>query len=84
MKKFMAWLFVVVLVVFVIDWGVIGMQLLDNNYDNITIGAYIALVCWVILMVCALYRLFNSKCPHCGKLRMSRGEYCSYCGKKIG
>lgn len=82
MKKFMSWLFAVSLAVFVIDWGVVGVKLLNGDYD-ITVGAYIGLACCIIMLVCALYRCLSNKCPHCGKVRVTGGDYCSYCGKKI-
>ena len=55
----------------------------ENNFLDILVEAYIGRVCFVVLMVCSLYRIFSNKCPYCGKLRVSNGEYCSYCGKKI-
>lgn len=82
MKKIMSWLFAISLIVFVIDWGLIGLKLLDGDYD-ITVGAYIGIACIIVIFVCALYKMLTNKCPHCGKVRMSNGEYCSYCGKKI-
>jgi len=82
MKKVMSWLFAISLTVFIIDWGIVGVKLLSGDYD-ITAGAYIALVCSIIMIVCGLYRSFSSKCPHCGKIRATGGDYCSYCGRKI-
>jgi hypothetical protein len=82
MRKAMMWLFVITLIVFVIDWGVVGVKLLDGDYD-ITTGAYIGYVCWIVMIVCCLYRIFSRKCPHCGKLRTTGGSYCPYCGRKI-
>lgn len=82
MKKIMLWLFTISFIVFIIDWGVVGLKLLNGDYD-ILVGAYIGAACLVVIFVCAIYKAFSDKCPHCGKLRMSNGEYCSYCGKKI-
>ncbi len=68
--------------VFLIDWGVMGVKLLDNNYD-ITIESYIALVCFAVIFVSIFIRCFTDRCPHCGKMKVTKGPYCSYCGNKI-
>lgn len=82
MKRIMSWIFVISIIIFILDWGVVGLKLLNGDYD-ITVGAYIGLVCVLIILLCAVYKIFSDKCPYCGKVRMSNGEYCSYCGKKI-
>ena len=82
MKKTMFTIFIVALIIFVIDWGVMGVKLLDHNYEVMT-ETYIGLLCWIIMIGCALYKSFSNKCLHCGKLRLINGDYCSYCGKKI-
>ena len=41
MKKIATWLAVISIIVFVIVWGIIGLKILDNDYDFIT-EAYIA------------------------------------------
>ena len=82
MKKMLPWIFVASVVVFVIDWGIVGLKILDGDYD-ITVGAYIALVCIIVETLCGMYRNFCKKCPYCGKHRVSGGDYCSYCGKKV-
>ena len=78
----MFYLFVIAIIVFIIDWSVMGIKLFDNNYD-ITTEAYIGLACWGVMIVCGLYRVFANKCPHCGKTKLTNGDYCSYCGKKV-
>lgn len=82
MKKIMFWISIVASIVVVIDWGIIGLKLLDGNYD-ITAGAYVGLACILIIAVCAVYKVFHNKCPHCGKLLQLNGKYCPHCGKKI-
>ena len=82
MKKIRTWVLVITFIIFLIDWGVMGLKLYDGDY-NITIEAYIGLVCWVVVLVCIVSKIFTDKCPHCGKLRLSNGKYCSYCGKEI-
>ena len=82
MKKAMRWIFAIALAVFVIDWGVMGLKIFDNDY-NITVEAHIALVCIVLLFIWGVYKIFGrSRCGHCGKVRWSDGEYCPYCGNK--
>lgn len=68
--------------VFVIAWGVMGLKLLDNNY-NITTEAYIGLVSFVAFFISILYVKCTNRCPHCGKIRQSFGPYCPYCGNKL-
>ncbi|MBE6891190.1 MAG: hypothetical protein E7481_04085 [Ruminococcaceae bacterium] len=82
MRKFMTWLYVASLILFFIDWGIVGVKIFNGNYD-IEAFVYVGGVLIVVMIVCYLYRLFSNKCPHCGKLRLSNGDYCSYCGKKI-
>ena len=82
MKKMMTYLFLVTTLIFVIDWGVLGIKIFDGNYD-FTVEPYIGLVCFIIMIVCCLYRYYSRKCPYCGKPRQTNGEYCTYCGKKI-
>ena len=82
MKKVMFWLFITSIIVFFIDWGVVGIKLLNGEYD-ITVGVYIALGCVIVMLIYILYRLFNNRCPHCGMIRTSNGKYCSFCGEKI-
>lgn len=37
------------------------------------------------LLLSALYKLWSRpRCPHCGKHTLPGGEYCPYCGKKLG
>lgn len=82
MKKYVTWAAIIAVVIFVIAWGLMGVKLLDGDYD-IVVEAYIALACLVIIFAYGIWRLFNEKCPHCGKMRMTNGKYCSYCGKEI-
>ncbi len=82
MKKIAKWLAAISIAVLVIDWGIIGLKLLDGNYD-ITAGAYIAAISLVVFIICVLYVKFTNRCPHCGKMNQSFGKYCPYCGKEI-
>lgn len=82
MRKMVFTIFIMALITFVIDWGLMGIKLLDNNYE-IMIETYVGLACWIIMIVCALYKTFTNRCPYCGKLRLTNGDYCSYCGKRI-
>jgi len=82
MKKFITGLYILAIVTFLIDWGVMGLKIFDGNYD-ITVEAYIGLACFVTIIAYPFYRLLTNKCPYCGKVRMTNGKYCSYCGKEI-
>lgn len=82
MKKIITWFFVIFLFFFVIDWGIMGLKILNGNYD-IIIEAYIGLICFIGFWVCIAIKLLYNKCPHCGKMRVSNGKYCPYCGKGL-
>lgn len=82
MKKIATRALVISFIIFFIDWTIMGLKLLDNDY-NITVEAYIGLVCWIIIFISILCRALTDKCPHCGKIRLTKGAYCSFCGKKI-
>ena len=82
MRKVANWLLGVFFVVALIDWSIMGIKLLDNNY-NITIESYIGFVCFIVIFSCILIRSFTDKCPRCGKVRTSNGAFCSYCGKEV-
>ena len=66
-----------------IDCGILGLKLLNGN-KNILTDSYIALACLVVIAVCAVYKVFHSRCPHCGNPMMAGGKYCSHCGQKFG
>ncbi len=82
MKKITNWILAVLTVILVIDCIVIGLKLLNGDYD-ITIGTYIAGECIIVICGCNVYRKFSKICPHCGKTLFTNGKYCSYCGKEI-
>ena len=82
LRRIANWALAIAFIIAIIDWGVMGLKLLDNDY-NITIEAYIALICCIVILVSILVKCFTDKCPHCGKIRTTKGTYCSYCGKEI-
>ena len=43
MKKIVTWLALITFIIFVIDWGIVGLKILDVDYD-ITAGVYIGLI----------------------------------------
>ena len=81
MKKIRTWVLVISFFVAVIAWGIMGLKLYDGNY-NITVEAYITMGCLIVILGCAVSKVFTDKCPHCGKLRVSNGKFCPYCGKE--
>lgn len=82
MKKITTWLLIIAIILFVIDWGVMGVKLLNGNYEIIT-EAYIGAACWGVMLVAAVCKVLTNKCPHCGKVMLTNGKYCPHCGKKI-
>lgn len=81
MKKIIIWIFLITLFVFILDWGVMGVKLLNHNY-NIMTEAYIGLISWLILIITGIGRIVTAKCPHCQKVLLIKGKYCPHCGKE--
>ncbi len=82
MQKAVSWGLVISYIVLFIAMGVMGIKIFDKNYDIVVEGC-IAFIFLLINCVCNIYRVFSNKCPHCGKLRLSNGKYCSHCGKEV-
>jgi len=82
MRKIAKWLAAISIIIFIIVWGIIGVKILDNNY-NFMIEAYIAYGSLAVFFVCLIYVRCTNRCPHCGKVQMVWGKYCPYCGKEI-
>lgn len=83
MKKISGWIFAVSAVLFMMDWGIIGLEILDGEYD-LTAKLYVALALWAVMTVSViLFRfVFAKKCPNCGKRINSEGKFCPHCGKE--
>jgi len=82
MKKAANWVLFAAILVMVITWGVVGLHIVNGDYEAVTPGAYIVLICLIVSLVCILHKRLNDKCPHCGKMYTGSGQYCSHCGKK--
>lgn len=82
MKRIASWLAVISIIVFIIAWGLVGLKILDNNYDFVT-EAYIAYGSLAIFFPALICLRFANRCPHCGKTKQTFGKYCPYCCEKI-
>ncbi len=83
MKKLTPWVITISFLVFVMTWGIMGFKIFDGDY-NIAWEAYIGLGALTVFFVFTLIRRFSlAKCPHCGKIRLDTGKYCSHCGKEV-
>ena len=86
MKKACVWSAVASTVILLITWGVVGVKLLDGNYDTIA-EVYITMVFSIILLASIVgYKLIGSRCPHCGKINDSlfgKSKFCPHCGKEL-
>ena len=64
MKKYWKMAVIVAACVFVFDWMVMGIKLLDHDYD-ILLEAYVAGACWLVVCSNAVYvatrRLLNKE-----------------------
>lgn len=84
MKKFAPWATVISFSVFVIAWGVLGLEIFSGNYEDMDLPLYIGVASWIGLMISIIALRWNSwKCPHCGKVRWVNGRYCAHCGREI-
>lgn len=82
MKKIAAWGLAAALVLFILDWGVLGVKLLGGSYDVLP-EAYIGAICFGAALVCAVCKAFANRCPHCGMIVLSNGKYCPHCGREL-
>lgn len=82
MNKILFRLWLLALAVFVVDWLIVGLKLLNGDYD-ITLGTYVALVCVIVMALYPLSRALFCKCPYCGKPLASSGRYCPHCGREL-
>ena len=86
MKKVCVWLSIISAIVLLITWGVVGVKLLDNNYDFMTevyiTGAFV----FILLGSIVCYKFIGIRCPHCGMINdslFSKAKFCPHCGKEL-
>ena len=86
MKKVYLWLAIISAIVLLITLGVVGVKLLDGNYDT-TAEVIITGISFVIFLgsvVC--YKFIGSRCSHCGKVNdilLGKSKFCPHCGKEL-
>lgn len=83
-KKVLTWIILAALLIFIIDWLVIGIMIFNGNYD-FTAGAYILAVCFVIMLAGLLIKtlVYDFKiCPGCNKKIPHKSRFCPHCGKE--
>lgn len=84
LKKVAIWAAVISGFAFVIIWGVLGLNIMNNDYEAVTPLTYSGMACVIVLLASLIVLRWSSwTCPHCGKPRWTNGRYCSYCGKEI-
>ena len=86
MKKACKWVAVITAIVLFMTLGVVGVKLLDGNYDtNVeVIITGVSLVIFLGSVVC--YKLSRVRCPHCGKVNdtlLGKSTFCPHCGKEL-
>lgn len=82
MKKIISAMWAIAIVVFFVDWIIVGVFLLSGNYE-IKAGICIAIFCFIVIAGYPFYKLFRNKCPHCRNVLFSDGKFCPHCGKEI-
>ena len=76
-KKVLTWIILAALLIFIIDWSVIGIMIFNGNYD-FTVGAYILAVCFVIMLAGLLIKtlVYDFKiCPGCNKKSRIKADF---------
>ena len=86
MKKACIWVAIISAIVLLITLGVVGVKLLDGNYDTTAevIITGISFVIFIGSVVC--YKFIGSRCPHCGKVNdtlLGKSKFCPHCGKEL-
>lgn len=86
MKKVCLWLAIISAIVLFVTMGIVGVKILDNNYDFM-VELYIAIPFYIILFgSIAGYKLIGIRCPHCGKINdtlLGKSKFCPHCGKEL-
>lgn len=82
MKRIRCWAQWISFIVAVISWMLMGLKIYEGNY-SISVEACIVMTCLLVILICTLSRVFTDRCPHCGKIRVSKGSFCPYCGKNL-
>ena len=86
MKKVCVCLAIISAIVLLITFCVVGVKLLDGNYDTI-FEAYITGASLIICLGSIVgYKLIGSRCPHCGRINdtlLGKSRFCPHCGKEL-
>lgn len=84
MKKVATWIIAISVIALTIILTVMGIGVYEMDENTIRTTAYISIPFFVLLLGGLIYiKWGTAKCPYCGKLRLTNGKYCSYCGKEI-
>ena len=51
MKKAMIWTAAVSFLAFVIIWGMMGLNIMNGEYDSVTVMTWIGVVCMIMLLI---------------------------------
>ena len=86
MKKVCIWLAIISAIVLFITLGVVGVKLLDGNYNtNVeVIITGVSLAIFLVSVVC--YKFTINRCPYCGKINdtlFGKSKFCPHCGKEL-
>lgn len=82
MKKATIYIYWIAVGVTFIAFAIMGIKLLDNNYDFMA-EAYVGAASSFVMFICSLIRVFGNRCTHCGKTITDNSRYCPFCGKEI-
>ena len=86
MKKVCVWLAIISAAVLLITFCVVGVKLLDGDYDTI-VEVYVTGASLIICLGSIVgYNFIGCRCPHCGKINNSlfgKGKFCPHCGKEL-
>ena len=83
-RKWAPRVFGAALAVFVVDWGLLGLKLLEGEYD-IRGEAWVGAACLAVLVAAGLLMKAGTggRCPRCGKRGLAGGAFCPFCGARL-
>ena len=86
MKKIAIWLAIISAIVLFITLGVVGVKLLDGNYNTNAEVIITGVSFGIFLVSIVCYKLNGIRCPHCGKINdtlLGKSKFCPHCGKEL-
>lgn len=72
MKKYVCWLWCAAVVVFFVDWTVVGLSILSGDYEILG-GVCVGAVCLGVILLCPFLKLLRGERQR-GERQIARGQ----------